>query len=979
MRDPILTNVLAIYPPGGDTESILDAITESFDELASRPRSGGARPHPHRRDRRVPAGDRQRHEPGPHHRPARTATRTGRTDQRVADRTRRRQRGPSEGNRRGSGSHRKNDRCSTGSRERARERPCATRGPADQAGQAAGRRRHDAGQRTARASRPASRAFPWCRHASASTSRWKDLHASVLDDIVSSTILAGTETRSQLEIAEQMKHIGGEIWATARRREPVRLRHHARNGAAARTSTCSPTCCKTPRIQPTRWTWPRRRSSRASRSCTASPRPKRNTPWANAFSPAIHTDGRCRRPTSLRRSTRAAVPQVPPRHGQAERRRDGPRRGPAAGEDGRGRTKGARRLDGFAQAVQDAQARRCGPRPDPNRQSARRGANQHALRRPRRGPGPRRLPRACRGHDDPGRRLHLAAQPQPARGQGLHLRRLRRGGSQPGGVADHHRRRRADGGHRAGTGRDALRDGSHGHLARERRRARRRQAIPGRQHGAVGRNPGGPREVPDVAGDRGPRRVVPARAAPGGGQTDRRTTSPASPPSTSRRRCWRRCWWATPSRSPTAVGRHRCRSRLSADQRRPRAAPARRRLELQRRAATSPRCARSCPTTSRCAVRGRAVSVDGHRAPARRHRRRRPPARRRGARHRRHPLRRAWRCVARRTLLTVLDCGLASTAPSLRRQLLPAACGCGGRCAASARVVAISEFTADAGRRSSPECPATASTSFRSRSTTTFVPRPRPRPSPTTRWCCASATTPNKNLRRVDRRAARASTCGSRSLGEVGPCPAWRRSTRTASITRRSVGVPAAGCGSATPTPTSCLFPSTYEGFGMPIVEAQATGRPVVTSDRAPMNEVGGGRGVPRRPGGRGVDPRRRRARARATRRTAPNWCAAGFVNRERFRPEVAARRLTREIYREMTWRRLGSVAAVDALGEARLATGGGVRVDDALGRRLVELLLRSLKASAASSVPAAADGGLGAGLQLGADSLVGDDAPSRW
>ena len=37
------------------------------------------------------------------------------------------------------------------------------------------------------------------------------------------------------------------------------------------------------------------------------------------------------------------------------------------------------------------------------------------------------------------------------------------------------------------------------------------------------------------------------------------------------------------------------------------------------------------------------------------------------------------------------------------------------------------------------------------------------------------------------------------------------------------------------------LFASTYEGFGLPIVEAQAVGRPVITSDILSMPEVAGG------------------------------------------------------------------------------------------------------------------------------------------
>lgn len=37
------------------------------------------------------------------------------------------------------------------------------------------------------------------------------------------------------------------------------------------------------------------------------------------------------------------------------------------------------------------------------------------------------------------------------------------------------------------------------------------------------------------------------------------------------------------------------------------------------------------------------------------------------------------------------------------------------------------------------------------------------------------------------------------------------------------------------------VFCSLFEGFGMPIIEAQAIGRPVITSDRSPMRDVAGG------------------------------------------------------------------------------------------------------------------------------------------
>ena len=40
------------------------------------------------------------------------------------------------------------------------------------------------------------------------------------------------------------------------------------------------------------------------------------------------------------------------------------------------------------------------------------------------------------------------------------------------------------------------------------------------------------------------------------------------------------------------------------------------------------------------------------------------------------------------------------------------------------------------------------------------------------------------------------------------------------------------------------LFPSLYEGFGFPVIEAQACGCPVVTTQRAPLTEIGGNAAV---------------------------------------------------------------------------------------------------------------------------------------
>jgi glycosyltransferase involved in cell wall biosynthesis len=61
------------------------------------------------------------------------------------------------------------------------------------------------------------------------------------------------------------------------------------------------------------------------------------------------------------------------------------------------------------------------------------------------------------------------------------------------------------------------------------------------------------------------------------------------------------------------------------------------------------------------------------------------------------------------------------------------------------------------------------------------------------------------------------------------------------------------------------LFPSLQEGFGWPIIEAQACGCPVFTSDLPPMNEIGGEGAVY-------VDPKDATALAHAIEKAGPQW-----------------------------------------------------------------------------------------------------------
>lgn len=82
------------------------------------------------------------------------------------------------------------------------------------------------------------------------------------------------------------------------------------------------------------------------------------------------------------------------------------------------------------------------------------------------------------------------------------------------------------------------------------------------------------------------------------------------------------------------------------------------------------------------------------------------------------------------------------------------------------------------------------------------------------------------------------------------------------------------------------VYPSLYEGFGMPVLEAMASGAPVITSNTSSLPEVTGEAAIT-------VDPTDSSALAAALR---------GILNDERLRTGLRARGLARAA--EFTWER---------------------------------------------------------------------------
>ena len=79
---------------------------------------------------------------------------------------------------------------------------------------------------------------------------------------------------------------------------------------------------------------------------------------------------------------------------------------------------------------------------------------------------------------------------------------------------------------------------------------------------------------------------------------------------------------------------------------------------------------------------------------------------------------------------------------------------------------------------------------------------------------------------------------------------------------------------------TMMLFPSFHEGFGWPIIEAQACGCPVATSNRSPMDEVGGNAAIY-------IDPENPESAAAAVQRSLERTASMrelSLANAERFK-----------------------------------------------------------------------------------------------
>lgn len=120
-----------------------------------------------------------------------------------------------------------------------------------------------------------------------------------------------------------------------------------------------------------------------------------------------------------------------------------------------------------------------------------------------------------------------------------------------------------------------------------------------------------------------------------------------------------------------------------------------------------------------------------------------------------------------------------------------------------------------------------------------FGPPPEPRARTGRPVVLQVGTTANKNLPRVAA-ALEGMECDLRIIGQVGDDQRAALARHRVRY-RASADVTRAEVVRAYQEADALVFASTFEGFGMPILEAQASDCPVVTSDLSPMREVAGG------------------------------------------------------------------------------------------------------------------------------------------